>query len=335
MSVSMKRLAYPVVAILVVLASLACTPATQVPKYPTKQIDLIVPWAAGGGADQSARMTAAYASKKFGQTVNVVNVVGASGVTGMLQALNSAADGYTLLMDGNVTSSFMYATRTDLPLKIEDRTYAAMATADPMYFFANTSTGWKTLKDAIDALKAKPDSFSWGAGAYGSSPMFTQVDLFTNAGITMDTIKKTKMVVFAAGNAPSIQACIAGDVQFATGQAPDVATVLATGRIVVLGTNAAAKTKEYPNIPTTTDAGFPNAKTIVWYGISGPKGMPDYVVSAWDTLLKGAAADPDGQAEATKNKKNWNYLSQKDYLAYVLAEYQKMIPVATDLGIRQ
>jgi tripartite-type tricarboxylate transporter receptor subunit TctC len=335
MSVSLKRLAYLVLAISVVLASSACNPAAEAPKYPTKPIDLIVPWAPGGGADMSARMTAAYASKKFGVPVNVLNVTGASGVTGMLQALNASPDGYTLLMDGNVTSSFMYATRTDLPLKIEDRVYTAMATADPMYFFANANTGWKTLKDAIDALKAKPEGFSWGAGAYGSSPMFTQVDLFTAAGISMDTIKKTKMVVFAAGNAPSIQACITGDVQFATGQAPDVAMVLATGKVVVLGTNAAAKTKEYPNIPTTTDAGFPNAKTIVWYGISGPKGLPANVVTVWDTLLKGAAADPDGIAEATKSKKNWFYLPQKDYLAYVLAEYQKMIPVATDLGIRQ
>ena len=69
-----------------------------------------------------------------------------------------------------------------------------MATADPMYFFANAGTGWKTLNNAIDALKAKPADFAWGA-CLRSSPMFTQVDLLTAAGISMDTIKTTKMVV--------------------------------------------------------------------------------------------------------------------------------------------
>ena len=336
MSISVKRLAYPVVALLVVLSGLACAPgAAETPKYPTKPVDLIVPWAPGGGADQSARMVAAYASKKWGVPVNVLNVTGASGVTGMLQALNAAPDGYTLLMDGNVTSSFMYAVRTDLPLGIDDRTYLVTATADPVYYFANTSTGWKTLKDAVEALRAKPADFAWGAGAYGSTPMFSQVDLFTAAGISMDDIKKSKMVVFSGGNAPSIQACITGDVVMCMGQAPDVPSVLATGKIVVLGNNSPQRTKEYPDTPTTAEAGYPKANLVVWYGISGPKGLPDYVVKAWDTLLKGAPADPDGQAEATKNKKAWWYQSSADYVKYVKAENEKMIPVATALGIRQ
>jgi tripartite-type tricarboxylate transporter receptor subunit TctC len=74
---------------------------------------------------------------------------------------------------------------------------------------------------------------------------------------------------------------------------------------------------------------------VVWYGISGPKGMPDNVVRAWDTLLKGAASDPDGQALAEKSMRNWSYRSSADYKDYVMKEYEKMIPVATALGIRQ
>jgi tripartite-type tricarboxylate transporter receptor subunit TctC len=283
----------------------------------------------------SARLVAAYATKKWGVSVNVLNVTGASGVTGMLQALNASPDGYTLLMDGNVTSSFMFASRTDLPLKIEDRVYAAMATADPAYFFANNGTGWKKLGDAIQFLKTKPEQFTWGAGAYGSSPMFSQVDLFTAAGVSMATIKKSKMVVFEKGNAPSLQACITGDVQFCRGEAANVESLLATGRIVVLGVNSPERTKDYPNIPTTKEAGYPDAKMVLWYGISGPKGLPDNVVKAWGTLLKGAASDPDGQAEAAKTKKTWSYASSANYKAYVMKEYEKMIPIATALGLRQ
>ncbi len=303
--------------------------------YPTKPVELIVPWAPGSGCDMSARLVAAYAAKKWGVSVNVLNVTGASGVTGMLQVLNARPDGYTLLMDGNVTSSFMFASRTDLPVKIEDRVYAAMATSDPAYFFANTKTGWKKLEDAIQFLKTKPEQFVWGAGAYGSSPMYSQVELFTAAGVSMDTIKKSKMVVFEKGNTPSLQACIVGDVQFCRGEAGNVESLLATGRIVVLGVNSPERTKDHPNVPTTKEAGYPDARMVLWYGISGPKGLPDTVVKTWDTLLKGASSDPDGQALAAKSMRNWSYASPADYKAYVMKEYTKMIPIATALGLRQ
>jgi tripartite-type tricarboxylate transporter receptor subunit TctC len=268
-------------------------------------------------------------------SVNVVNVPGASNVTGMLQALNASPDGYTLLMDGSVTSSFMFASRTDLPLKLEDRVFVAMATGEYSYFFANINTGWTKIEDAIQSMKAKPEQFVWGAGVYGGSPMFAEVDLFLAAGVTMSTIKKSKMVIFEKGNAPTMQACVTGDVQFVQGVGANVESLLATGRIVVLATSSPERTKEYPNVRTAKEAGYPDATMVIWYGISGPKGLPDNVVRAWENLLKGAASDPEAQALAAKTKGNWSYKSSVDYKAYVMKEHAKTIPVATALGLRQ
>ena len=189
--------------------------AAQDQKYPTKPIDLIAPYAPGGGLDTSARLIASYVSKKFGVPVNVVNVTGASGVIGMTQVLKSKPDGYTMLLESSSTSSFMYGARTDLPIKIEDRTYVARALADFWYFFVNNDTGWKSLPDVIQFIKTKPTEFRWGAGAYAAIPMYAELDLFLAAGIDLETIKKTRMVVFEKGNAPSVQAVITGDVQFA------------------------------------------------------------------------------------------------------------------------
>jgi tripartite-type tricarboxylate transporter receptor subunit TctC len=321
--------------LLSVLTTVSWAQEKKAVKYPTKPIDIIVPWAPGGGTDMSGRVVGAYATKKLGVSVNVVNVTGASGVTGMMQVLKSKPDGYTFLMDGNVTSSFMFATRTDLPVTIDDRTYIARATTDWVYYFANIDSGWKTLVDAITFLKSKPEEFRWGAGAYGSAPMFSQIDLFTAAGIDMEKIKKTKMVVFEKGNAPSIQACVTVDVQFAMGQAADVASVLATKRIRVLGVNAPERTKEYPDIPTAKEQGYPDAKMTIWYGVSGPKGLPEYVVRTWDDLIRGAMKDPEAQESAAKSKKAWTYLPSAECKAYVLKELQQTIPIATALGIRQ
>jgi len=309
--------------------------ARKAVKYPIKPIDLIVAFAPGAGTDVVARLVAGYATKKFGVPVNVVNVTGASGVTGMLQVLRAAPDGYTLLMDGNVTSSFMFAARTDLPLKLEDRTYIARVSTDFVYFFCNAETGWKTLEDALQFARSRPGDFRWGAGAYGSTPMFTQIDLFMAAGIDMEKIKKTRMVVFEKGNAPSMQACITGDVQFAVGMSADISSLLATKRVRILAVNSPERTKEYPDVRTTKELGYPEADLMPWYGISGPKGLPNPVIKAWDDLIRGAANDPDAQAAAAKALKVWRYLPPADYKASILKEYEQIISVATALGIRR
>jgi putative tricarboxylic transport membrane protein len=300
--------------------------------YPNKPITIIVAYAPGGGADQSARVIASYATKKFGVPVNVTNVTGASGVTGMLEALQSPPDGYTLFLDGNVTSSFMYATRTSLPIGIEDRRYIARATTDYIYFFGCNNTTWKTIQEAVEFAKANPDQFIWGAGAQGSTPMFSQIDLFSAAGID---ISKTRMLVFDQGNAASLQACGGGDVQMAIGQAPDVASMLATGRVKVLAVNSPERTPQYPDVPTMKEAGYPEADLVAWYGLTGPKDLPDDVVAVWNNLLSQTSTDPVAAEEATKVKKTWNYLPADQFKQFVLAEYQQILPVAEEMGLRK
>ncbi len=304
-------------------------------KYPTKPIDLIVPYAPGAGTDLSARLVSAYAAKKFGVPVNVVNVTGASGVTGMIQALRSQPDGYTLLMEGSSTSSFMFAARSDMPLKLEDRTFVASTLVDYWYFFVNNDTGWKALPEVIQFMKTKPAEFRWGAGAFAAIPMFAEIDLFLAAGIDLPTLKKTRMVVFEKGNAPSVQAVITGDVQFAGGSTAEVAQVLATKRVRVLGVNAPERVKAYPDIPTAKEVGYPKANIAYWHGVSGPKGLPEQVVRAWNDIFKEVMTDAEAQSLASKALKTWKYVPAETFRATVLEEYNKSLTVTTGLGMRK
>jgi len=331
----LKKIVFMALCMTLTLSPTAWSQGKKAAKYPIKPIDLIVPFAPGGGVDMSARAFAPYAAKKFGVPVNIVNGTGASGVTGMLQALRAVPDGYTMLYDNNATNSMMFATRTDLPLKIEDRTLIARTMTDYWYFFCNNDTGWKTLEEALQFIRSRPEEFKWGAGAFGATPMFVQVDLFLAAGVTMDKIKKTRMVVFEKGNAASMQACITGDVQFAGGMAADVPKMLATGRVRVLATNGPERTKDHPEIPTTKELGYPKVDMASWFGIAGPKALPESIVKSWDDLVRGAMSDPEAQAAAAKAMKTWSYLPPQQFKAYVLKEYEKIVSAATALGIRK
>ena len=301
-------------------------------RYPTKPIELVVPAAPGGGADLAARLVAGYASKKWGQPVNVLNMAGASGITGLLQVINAAPDGYTLLMDGNYLSSLLAASRTDMPVSLDQRTYMGRATIDPLYYMTFVNSPYQTLKDAMDAAKASPDSFTWGAGQFGSSPMFAQLKLFKAAEVPID---QTKMVVFEQGNAPSLQALAGGNVLFGIGTAADVTTFQPTGRVRVLGTSAPERTKEFPEVPTALEQGYSGADFLLWYSISGPPKLPDNVVQAWERLLSEGANDPALLDEVAKAKRIISYIPGPEVRKYVDNEYNALLPLARETGIRK
>jgi tripartite-type tricarboxylate transporter receptor subunit TctC len=309
------------------LLAAGSSPAAQ---YPTRPITLIVPYAAGGGSDLSARLIAGYAAKKLGKPVNVVNVVGASGITATMQMLGASPDGYTLMIDGTSNTSFLAASRTDLPFKLEERTWLGRWIGDPMYYLFSASTPFKNLKEAMAFAKAKPSEYVWGAGAQGSQSMFHGLTLLDDAGVDP---MKTKMLVFPEGMAPSVQAVLAGTVMHAGAMATDVAKLLPTGKVKVLGVATPERTKQYPDVPTAKEQGFPDAILISWYGISGPKGLAPEAVEAWTKLNLDAAKDPEFQAMADKQNKVPSFLGPKEHREYVLNESKKTIKLAVKVGL--
>jgi tripartite-type tricarboxylate transporter receptor subunit TctC len=314
-----------------VVASLLAASSSPAAQYPARPISIIVPYAPGGGSDLSARLIAAYAAKKFGKPVNVVNVVGASGITGTMQMLNSAPDGYTLMIDGTSNTSFLAASRADLPFKLEDRTWLGRWIGDPMYYMFSVSAPFKNLKEAMDYAKAKPTDYSWGAGAHGSQSMFHGLSLLSDAGVDP---KQTKMVVFPEGMAPSVQAVLAGTVLEAGAMATDVAKLLPTGKVKILGVATQERTKQFPDVPTAKEQGFQTSTLLSWYGLSGPKGLAPEAVEAWTKLAQEAANDQEFHAMADKQSKPLSFMPPKEHMEYVLNESKSLTALAVKAGLR-
>ncbi|MFH0982880.1 MAG: tripartite tricarboxylate transporter substrate binding protein [Planctomycetota bacterium] len=316
----------------VLAVSLAAECSFAASSYPTRPITMIVPYGPGGGSDLSARLIAAYASKKLGQPVNVANVIGASGITGTMQCLSANPDGYTLMVVGTSNSSFLAASRADLPFRLEGMKWMGQWIADPQFYLFSAATPFKTLKEAMDFAKSTPEKFSWGAGAQGSQAMFQGLVLLNDAGVD---IVKTRMVVFPEGVAASVQATLAGTVMMSTAMATDVDKLMPTGKVKVLAAITKERLTKYPNFPTAKEFGYSNAILMSWYGISGPKNLPQDVVDAWDKLATEAAKDPEFQASADKMNKALAFLGPKEQEAYVMKEYADMKTLAEKVGIRK
>lgn len=326
----MPMLATLTLVILALSLEAGCSAANS--KYPSKPIDLVCAFAPGGGSDLSARLIASYASKKLGQPVNVVNVTGASGITGTMQVLGANPDGYTIMIDNTSNTSFLAAAQVKLPFKLEDKGWLGQWIADPMFYMFNADSPFKTLKEAMDFAKANPDKYTWGAGAQGSQSMFHGLTLLMDAGV--DPLK-TKMVVFPDGMAPSVQAVLSGTVLEAGAMVSDVEKLMPTGKVKVLGVATQQRTKGYPDVPTAKEQGFQTSTLISWYGLSGPKGLPQEVTDTWAKLQTDASKDPEFQAAADKQGKVLGFLGAKEQSDFVMKEYADMTKLAEKVGIRK
>jgi tripartite-type tricarboxylate transporter receptor subunit TctC len=298
-------------------------------KYPTKAINLVVPFSPGGGVDMAGRLIAAYASQKWGQPVNVVNAPGGSGAVGTQKVLSASPDGYTMLMDSHATSSVLAAGMPNLPFDWQNRTWIGRLTTEPTVFVVKADAKWKSLQEVVVAVKQDPGSFKWGAGGAGTISRFSTTHLLSDAGIDP---KATNMVVFE-GNAPALTAVAGGHVDFAGLLAGEIKSMVAAGKIRPLAVLAAKRLSGLPDVPTNSEVGFPNLAESSWQGVSGPPGLPQYVIDAWAAIIKQAGTDPDFHRDAEKVGKFVSVLGPSEFKPAVLKEYEVYKSLADKIGL--
>ncbi len=155
------KLRWLLISVLLLALSLALSPVQAQEKYPTRAIDIFVPFAAGGSVDLTARIAAAYVNKQWGVPVNVINKPGGNAVIACLEVHRAAPDGYTLLSDSPASTSLMQAAVRNLPFKIMDRTFIGRIVITPMALFVHSSSPLKNMKDLEAEGKVRRSGRTW------------------------------------------------------------------------------------------------------------------------------------------------------------------------------
>jgi len=305
--------------------------AMAVSEYPTKPISLIVPAAPGGGMDVAARLISPYTAKVLGKPVNIVYRPGASNTIGTLDVLTAPADGYTLLMDAHSASSLMAAAIADLPFDWQKRTWIGRLCLDPVFYAVKSDSKWKTLADIAAAAKKNPQEFTWGCGGAGGISTISLSTFLLAAGVSLSG---TKRVVFTGG-APALTALAGGHIEFAAQQASEVQSLASAGKIRLIATTLEKRSEDFPEVPTTKEAGFPQVTITGWQGISGPPGLPEHIVNVWVKTLKDAASDPEFLDRAKKVGKVISVLGPEAMKSMVMKQYEEYLYVLTQVGLRK
>lgn len=301
--------------------------------YPSKPITLVAPYSAGGASDMASRTMASVLPGYLNQPVLVVNRTGAGGVTGSTFVNKAKPDGYTLLLARIGSQSVSPAMKANIPYKYDDFTMLAVIELNPVICATASSKPYKTMKELIDAVKAKPGELSFSSAGVGSM-LHVAVPLV----LSMMDVKNPKdamnHIPYKGGGAAAT-AAVGGHVDLVCTNSSALASHIAGGKLRPLMITTKERQAVAKDAPTARELGFPQIEVLVgWSGIYGPPGMdPAVAKKIRDALQK------------VKKDKAWNkftkalgsvpyILDGPDTKKFVDAQFSAFNKLVSDLGMR-
>jgi len=276
-------------------ALLAGTAGAQAQWQPNKPITIIVPWAAGGSTDQVTRISAAEIEKHLGQKVVIVNQPGASGSIGTKSALEAPKDGYTWTA-GAAKDLGTYKVMGMLDTTARDWNMY-INVAHIAIVGVNPNSPYKTMKDLLDAMKAKPGQVSVATAGVNSSGHSAIEAIARAAGVTY------KHVTYDGGN-PAVIATVAGETEVTTQLAAEQTEMVRGKRLrplAVVG-DKSLEIEGYGTVPPLSQyiPGFTDP--INYFGIFVPKGVPAEVTATLDKLWANQFAKSEAVLKYAQNR---------------------------------
>lgn len=261
------------------LASPLTSTAGWAADWPERTIRMIVPFAAGSGADTVGRTFAEELAKALGQSVIVDNKGGAGGLLGTAEGARAPADGYTLLLTSQGATVFnmgLYKTPGYDPLKdLAPVVTTGILTNVMVVSSANPAT---TVADVIAQARAKPDQLTYGSSGVGSSLHMSGVILEQRTGIKLQHVPYR-------GAPAAVLAVVNGEVTMGFFNAPTVLGQIKAGKLKALAVTTKDRSVMLPDVPTMMEAGVPDYVVATWLGFALPANAPPAVLSRLNTEL--------------------------------------------------
>ncbi len=252
--------------------------------YPTRPVRFIVSFAAGGPNDTIARILGQYLSEQLGQQFIVEDHVGAGGNIGMQDVLASAPDGYTIgfVAPNNAINATLYE---HIPFDfVHDSTPIAGTMKLANVMEVNLDFPAKTLAEFIAMAKAQPGKINFASGGVGTSPHMSGELLEVMAGIKLTHVPYR-------GTGPAMTDLLGGQIPVLFDNLPGSIQQIKAGRIRALGVTTKERVASIPDVPTIGET-VPGYEVSVWFGISGPKGIPPDIVAKLNAAVNAALATP-------------------------------------------
>ncbi|MDQ0219729.1 tripartite tricarboxylate transporter substrate binding protein [Peribacillus cavernae] len=300
--------------------------------YPTKQVEYVVPFAAGGGTDLVARAVAQFLSKEWGKPVTVVNKPGAGGIIGSQAVLQQGSnDGYTALANGPTSTTLLTAGMTNPPVKLKDHLFVSQFAEDSMAFTVKADARWKDFKEFCEWVKKNPEKLTWTSVGPSGLSVFTVAEWLHAIGVDYD---KTRMVV-TTGAADAMPKIAGGHAVLGVHSVNEVSSMVEAGKVKILATLSSKRSPYYPDVPTVEEQGVTGLTTQWWTGVSLPVGTPKEVVKKWEEATAKMVKDPTFIEKLKNLKLEASYKNTADFNNSVKEEGKSFSNLAKEYGLQK
>ena len=259
--------------------------ATAQSAYPSKTVTMVVPTAAGGTTDLSARMLAQALAPVLGQSVIVDNKGGGNGNIAASAVKRAEADGYTLLMQYSGYHVISPHITKQKQWDQGDFQPVANVISAPQIIVVRADLPVKTLPELIAYAKANPGKLNYASSGNGSLQHVTGAMLEQQGGIKM-------VHVPYKGTGPALQDLLGGQVDLTFGTAPPFMPHIQSGKLRVLAVTGKERLASLPDAPTTAEAGYPGVNATSWFALFAPAGVPKPVIDKLAADMKKVVEDP-------------------------------------------
>lgn len=308
-----------------VLMTLAMMAPVGAQVYPSKQIELVVPFVAGGTTDNIARLMAQRFTESWSQTVIVNNRPGAGSAIGTVAVARSAPDGHTLLV-----STFAFTAVPALQKvtfdPIKDFVSITELASLPMMLVVHPSLPAKTLPELIALAKATPGGLDYASSGPGTSTHLAAEMFNTMAGIRL-------VHVPYKGNADVYNALLGGHVKVHFSLVPSGIAHVRAGTLRVLAVTGEKRLPYLPDVPTVAESGFPNYEISSWQGVFAPAGTRPDIVAKINRELIDLLKTPAMRERMAKEGADPIGSTPPQFAARVASEVDKWSKVAKAAGL--
>jgi tripartite-type tricarboxylate transporter receptor subunit TctC len=314
---------------ILIAAALAMAGAAQAQDpYPSKPVSVVVPFSPGGISDVIGRPFVHSLGKVLKQSFIVENKPGAGGGVGMAYAARAKPDGYTLMVALSSISAIPASDRLfgrPPSYEIKQFTPIALISADPAFLVVRTDSPWKSVKELVDAAKAKPGGIPYGStGNYGT--MHVGMEMFANAaGIKLNHIPY-------GGGGQQVAAILGSQVDTITQLPATLAGHIAGGKLRPLATFAPSRVAAYPDVPTMKELGYGDVEYYVWTGFFAPAGTPPDIIATLRRGAREAMRDPEFVSAMDKLKAPIVYKDAEEFATYLDADAKRLTSVIQKIG---
>jgi tripartite-type tricarboxylate transporter receptor subunit TctC len=295
--------------------------------YPTRPITLVVPVAAGGGVDATARILSEKLQGKLKQPVVVENRPGAGSMVGANFVAKATPDGYTLLLMEPATVLAKWMNKTVSYDVINDFTPIALVATQPLVLFAQSSLPANDVKELIAYSKANPGKLSVGTAGVGSPHHLAAAWLNTAAKIDITHVPYR-------GAAPALNDLLGGQISLIWALSVAVMPYVEQGKVKALAVSTLQRFPMLPQVPTVAESAVPGFDIDFFYGVAAPATVQPDVAARVGEAIREITGLPDIRARMSTLGMSVDFRNGEQFRDLIVREYQKYGVIVREAGIQ-